>query len=397
VSAPLPKTAEPLPCLDYLRGIAILIVFAFHAVGATFDGFDTLPFQGWFRDFHVAGSFLAVVPFTLGWSGVDLFLVISGFCIHLSHQRSRDRSWKVFFLRRFFRIYPPYFLALVIFALLRLPFASSFWPSVVVLLKHVFLVNNFMWSYGGINGPFWSIALEVQLYLLYPLLLLVASRLGWQVALWLTGTVFFGTLVAQAILESLYPGISIPPGVGRSPLHYWFTWAVGAALADAYLKGEPLPFLRVPFYLWLGLALISYFFAPSLFLITPLLGMAVVHLIAFCLSRRELTFPPRLGFFFGQLRTIGLISYSAYLLHGPVTKFSHVALMRVWHGHPLPLLLVFAFCLATWLIVYPISYVYHYAIELPSITLGKWVIQKSRGIGSLPPGSLPSERATVSL
>jgi peptidoglycan/LPS O-acetylase OafA/YrhL len=52
---------------------------------------------------------------TYGHMGVAMFFVVSGFCIHLSHARSNSRSWVEFSRRRFFRIYPPYLLSLLVF------------------------------------------------------------------------------------------------------------------------------------------------------------------------------------------------------------------------------------------------------------------------------------------
>jgi len=108
-----------LPFLDGIRGIAILGVFFFHSLHATF-GFDNLKWNGIYRDFNVLDSFLALYPFTYGGAGVAIFFVVSGFCIHLRHQRSKDGDWLSFANRRFFRIYPPYLLALLFFSLSRL-------------------------------------------------------------------------------------------------------------------------------------------------------------------------------------------------------------------------------------------------------------------------------------
>ncbi len=121
-----PTAGGHLPFLDFLRGVAILSVFLFHCVGTTFGPVDQLVWNGSFRDFHVSKSFLALLPFTLGWCGVTLFFVISGFCIHLSHERSRDKHLSVFFLRRFFRIYPPFLVACLVFAAIRLNFHTQF-------------------------------------------------------------------------------------------------------------------------------------------------------------------------------------------------------------------------------------------------------------------------------
>ena len=99
--------------LDHIRGFAILSVFVYHCFGAAFH-FSKLNWNGWFPDFHTRGSFLAL-PFTFGWAGVPIFFVVSGFCIHLSHRRSSRKDMATFFTRRFFRIYLPYLVALLIF------------------------------------------------------------------------------------------------------------------------------------------------------------------------------------------------------------------------------------------------------------------------------------------
>ncbi|MEI9999405.1 MAG: acyltransferase [Verrucomicrobiota bacterium] len=188
------KTPAHLPFLDHFRGVAVLWVFLFHAVGAAWwdrAGFDQLPWVGWWRDFHQPASALVLIPFMWGWVGVAIFFVVSGFCIQLSHQRSGERGYGTFYTRRFFRIYPPYLLAVLIYALLvpgfSLPFdAADRFISLGDLGTHLALVHNFINRYAyGIAAPLWSVAVEVQLYLLYPLLLALVGRLGWTRTLWL--------------------------------------------------------------------------------------------------------------------------------------------------------------------------------------------------------------------
>src|SRR4051812_12166801 len=192
------RTEAHLQLIDQLRGVAILAVFAFHCLHSSF-GHDQLGWGRWFPEFLAAKkSFLAVLPLTFGWAGVAIFFVVSGFCIHLSYLRHTADDWRAFFVRRFFRIYPPYFVALIGFALLfplsRLAFDTAFdW---VQLASHALLVHNFDEdTFLGINGAFWTIAVEVQLYLLYPVLLGLVKRLGWK-----------RTLIALAVIELLMRG-----------------------------------------------------------------------------------------------------------------------------------------------------------------------------------------------
>ena len=85
--------------LDPIRGVAILVVFAYHSLGMVFGRYQ-LSWHHWFPDFNVSRSFLLLLPVTLGWAGVAIFFVVSGFCIHLSF--SKLPQWPLFFWRRFF-------------------------------------------------------------------------------------------------------------------------------------------------------------------------------------------------------------------------------------------------------------------------------------------------------
>ena len=96
----------------------------------------------------------------------------------------------MFYLRRFFRIYPPDLLALLFFAralpVSRLPLAFPRY-SFADLFTHGTLTHNyFPRSIYKINGAFWSIAVEAQLYLIYPLLLTLVRRIGWNKSLLFT-------------------------------------------------------------------------------------------------------------------------------------------------------------------------------------------------------------------
>ncbi|MGH7991096.1 MAG: acyltransferase family protein, partial [Limisphaerales bacterium] len=112
-----------------------------------------------------------------GFMGVPIFFAISGFCIHLSFYR-QGQKWGSFFLRRFFRLYPAYMAAVLLFALLFTHSAGEFWRQFSSHALFSFIYNQA--TYHGLNGSFWSVAVEVQLYLIYPLLLALVARFGWK-------------------------------------------------------------------------------------------------------------------------------------------------------------------------------------------------------------------------
>src|SRR4051812_17766604 len=101
------KRTLHLQFLDELRGAAILAVFVFHVFCGAY-GNSELEWSGWTRNFHAATGVLLMWPLSIGKYGVAVFFVISGFCIHLSHAKSKADTFGQFFARRFWRIYPPY-------------------------------------------------------------------------------------------------------------------------------------------------------------------------------------------------------------------------------------------------------------------------------------------------
>ena|ERR1700721_1032295 len=105
LTSPLDRSRR-IPQLDGLRGIAIAMVVAFHYAGAEVGPVPRFPI-------FISG------PMNLGWSGVDLFFVLSGFLIGgiLLDARESSNYFRVFYRRRVCRIFPVYFVFLVAFFL----------------------------------------------------------------------------------------------------------------------------------------------------------------------------------------------------------------------------------------------------------------------------------------
>ncbi|HEY1083458.1 MAG TPA: acyltransferase [Prosthecobacter sp.] len=363
--------------LDPLRGFAILIVFAYHCLGAAF-GQDHLPWSGWLRSLEVSWDFLALSFLSFGRLGVAVFFVISGFCIHLSHKQSSEGGLSRFYTRRFFRIYPPYLVALLVFALLppwkMVNLGSAYGRA--DFASHVLLLHNLDdRSFYGINPSFWSIATEAQLYLVYPLLFGLASRLGWGKVLYVTGAVEVALRLAVGWADTT--GGTLPPTwIVESPLGYACTWALGAAAADAWLHARPLPLSRVP--LWLFPLL-----TVGLYAVRPLaqLTFLSVALSTLCFIRaglaaeRAAPAAPR-SLLTRHLAWTGVISYSVYLLHQPLLSLVERALAAGWPELVLPPLVLFFLGLALWLPVLGAAAVFHKWVELPSIALGKKLLRR---------------------
>ena len=173
-----------------MRAVAILMVVAFHYLPNVTGQYE-LNWQGMWRDAADVQTGLAwwLYPLSLGWSGVALFFVISGFCIHYSFLKHVASSpgkpfLKQFFWKRFWRIYPPYLIGLGVFFYLMLRHhdagatAGNFW-------SHLLLIHNFgSVTFNGINPSFWSLAVEMQFYLLFPLVLMLRGKIGIKRTFW---------------------------------------------------------------------------------------------------------------------------------------------------------------------------------------------------------------------
>ena len=355
--------------LDPVRGIAILLVFLYHVLGMAFGG-DQLPWGPWFRDFTGSRSFFALLPVTFGWAGVVIFFVVSGFCIHLSFSRRAD--WMVFFQRRFFRIYPPYLVVLLFFALAypitRLHFTS--WEDGFQLFSHLTLIynTNAQWVF-GINPSFWSIAVEVQLYVLYPVLCLLASRFGWRRALLGIATLEIGLRLAYGVMDTLH-GTGLPRWVTDSPFYFWFSWALGAWLAELYLQGKTWLVPRLLFYALVVMPFACWFLKPLASLSFPLFAMLTAAVMSRLLEKtpRQLPLP---GILVNHLQRVGLWSFSLYLVHQPLILGIPCIVGKVTSDAYVHPLVMFLLGVASWFVIVPLARLLYQFLELPSIALGK--------------------------
>lgn len=154
-----------LPELDGLRGLAIGLVLLFH-------------------------FFVLLWPngFTLGWIGVDLFFVLSGFLITriLLETREAPHYYRNFFFRRMLRIFPLYYgLLIVVFLLAPLVFGAGYDERFGVARDHQawywlygqnILAGFYGWDKAGPLGYLWSLAVEEHFYLFWPWIIYKASE-----------------------------------------------------------------------------------------------------------------------------------------------------------------------------------------------------------------------------
>ncbi len=363
------RTKEHVQFLDHLRGLAILGVFAYHSLGAAY-GINQLPWGPWFRSLKVPPSFFALLPATFGWAGVAVFFVVSGFCIHLSHLRSSTGDWRGFFVRRFFRVYPPYLLAVIFFGVFfpatRLPILSGHGRG--QMGSHLLLFNSLSTEADlGVNPSFWSIAVEAQLYLIYPLLLALIRRIGWRRSLIVLGALEVA-MRGYAGVSGMWPGHEVPRWFDGSPFFYWGSWATGAALADAFAEQRPLPFASWPASVFLGLAVGTFFIRPLAPLSFPCFAVLTAILIARLLGRPQ-AFVFR-GPVSAPLRALGICSYSLYLFHQPLLSALTQQARSLGTFAQTPLFL-WGVCLGSSPLFFGFSWLYYQQFERRSIAMGK--------------------------
>ncbi len=301
---------ERVVALDGIRGLAALFVVLNHIFERAWPGYPAHPAPFW-AAWMVYGRFAVVI-----------FITLSGFSLGLSPARSgwRFTSITSYARRRAWRILPPYWAALG-FSLVMTWYvlAQPGWPvptgkSVVV---YGLLVQD-GFSAGSPNRAFWSIAIEAQLYVLLPLLLLLARR----VSAWAMAGLVAAIVVTTGLLGSHIPLLNTALVKFTPDLAVLF--AVGLLAAGIVSAGE-----RTRARPWPRYALAAT--APVIALIV-IKGSAWSNLHLFWL---DLAWAPALGCFLAAIatarprpvvrflssrlpRSLGSCSYSLYLTHLPI-------------------------------------------------------------------------------
>ena len=379
--------------LDYIRAVAILTVMFDHSLTNVY-GYESLPWLGWFRDFSAPISLVYFLPFNFGQMGVAIFFFVSGFCIHLSFQQ-QGRRWGCFFIRRIFRIYPAYLMALLFFTLFLIeqshlslhhlqvvtryafeipspPASCLFWRD---FWTHLFLVHNvYLSDFTGITGAFWSLAVEAQLYVLYPVLVWLISKLGWRNVMIILASCELLIRGADGITRAMdatdTAGGIISGFFSRSPFGYWFSWALGAFMADAFMKRQLKTFRQTSLFRWIILAIVCNMIKPLYPFCFLLFALMTAIVAAKLLSgiRPEIKVPK---FRLNPLGKIGLWSYSIYLVHQPLLIVFTGGISCIIPTEQHSILLGFLITLIVWLFIIAFSILCYNLFELPGIALGK--------------------------
>jgi peptidoglycan/LPS O-acetylase OafA/YrhL len=330
-------TRQRLAGLDGVRGLAALFVVVNHIFERAFPGYpvDRAPFWA--------------APFIYGRFAVVVFIVLSGFSLALAPARHGWRldSLRGFARRRARRILPAYWAALafslaVAWLVVAAPGQGA--PDAKSVFVNGVLVENLVGAPSP-NRAFWSLAVEAQLYLAFPLLLLLVRRWG------------AAAMVAAVTLVVAAVGLWGPREfVLQSPPDLAALFALGILTAGLVAAGRSRPWA------WLALAaaapvLTTIWWRGSVWTLDHLLwvdlavGPAVACLLVGLASGRP---APLLRLLEARpVRSLGASSYSLYLTHGPivVVVYERIVAGRVRQGVPaflvtlalaLPLTIAFA-------------------------------------------------------
>jgi peptidoglycan/LPS O-acetylase OafA/YrhL len=316
-----PLLRSHIPTLDGLRGLAILLVLLFH--------------ECIIRPVGLPDRIFARV-FGFGWCGVDLFFVLSGFLITgiLLDTKSADGYLRNFYARRILRIFPLYygvlFFSLVLLPLMHHAKVANFGRIAGDEIWYWLYLSNFSIARAhamrhGILDVSWSLAIEEQFYLVWPLLVLLLSRnalkrvclatiagaLIFRLALWLAHfhplTIYVATPARiDALAVGAWISISVrEPAVGLGRLCLIAARGIvplGIALLAIAGFNQAARSYEDPVTQVIGFTLVALMFGMVLVLVIAAKPGSLCHR----------------AFSSKGMRTFGKYSYAMYLFHLPL-------------------------------------------------------------------------------
>lgn len=372
-----------LPQLAWLRAFAALAVVVYHIRRAL-----TPSYTG--EDPSVDPDWLLAIDF--GDFGVLLFFVLSGATLYLNHQDfDKSNRLSFFFTKRFFRVWPAFVCSLGIYLIFNPIFANlysiptqGFWVEAHIdnsytfseIISYLTFTFNITGPYGKFNAVYWSLPIEFQYYLLFPLLILSLRYVK-----------VMGPLIFAALIYGLLhtPVRELIDNAWTLMLAY--TFCVGVWLG--YLYKHVLPNFRINPIAGIALSCLilvtlsvlnqSYDNLPSWVQKLPIIGiktnmfgiMACILVSVVLFTDFQKLKPNR---FTSGLEFLGEISYSIYLYHSLFICLSVVVLLQL--GITSYWLKLMSFFVITGLGTLLISWLSYIGVEKPSIKFARKITGK---------------------
>ena len=373
-TVPISNTNEPrrlhLDFLDGIRALAALFVMFDHAWQGPFGRVARSGITGWLTNWALYGHL-----------AVDVFIVLSGFCLILPVAKSGFISGGTlgFFKRRAHRILPPFYCALA----LSLPINFAVHKighhplvSIKALLANVFLLQDWLPGFNVLDGPLWSVAAEWKIYFLFPFFVWVWRRFS---AVWML-------TAAAAIgygLTLVFHLMNPQTGMGNTCPWYFFLFAFGLCAGGVAVPNDQkigiwllnLKGVIVGLSIVLGFLLLKYpitvqgediLYGPHLPLIDPVVGALTAAVLVFLNQKRtnNQSFWLLKMLSWKPLVFIGTFSYSIYLIHIPLLGLAGGGLHRIKALNS-PVLLPTVLFLVMFPAIIALAYVFHLLFERP--------------------------------
>lgn len=284
--------------LDALRGLLALAVAAYHFFVFT----------------HPFGGFARNVLVVLGIYAVQTFFIISGFCFFYLYADVdlSPRTWRGFYLKRFFRIAPLYYVVIALSPLLDAPVYPN--PSIATVIENITLTFGFVHPNHAMIPGGWSIGVECVFYVLLPGMIWLTRPIGARIVLMM--------LLFALSVPGTFGGIESAQGHQRfhayvAVANHGFLFLLGGVIADlrraTNIRLPPMATL-VPATLLCLLVLWSSPFSDHL---DAMVGfarvryVAVVGLAVWVIAHLRTSH----GMLHRVLRHLGDWSYAVYLMH----------------------------------------------------------------------------------
>jgi peptidoglycan/LPS O-acetylase OafA/YrhL len=329
---------QRIPELDGLRGFAILLVLVFHYISQ----------EGVLSPGTLADRLQRFV--IMGWTGVDLFFVLSGFLIGglLMDARNSASFFKTFYGRRFFRIIPIYYLWILLYAVLiglagnaitRVSNSGVRPPLDLGIFSHFLFLQNFVpvtlfGLAGAWFGHLWSLAVEEQFYLIAPLVVRFTTERRLK---WILGV----AIMAVPLLRIFLLRVLHVPNPEITVLVICRADALAIGMLTAALTRGETPLLSIErnikkLFVSLGILLsgvvVLWKFSPqastfgmqSIGYTWMALFYAVILVLGIGHQRGWIARLLRTGW----LRELGVVSYCVYIIHIVVNVVLHAVLLH---------------------------------------------------------------------
>jgi peptidoglycan/LPS O-acetylase OafA/YrhL len=424
------KPKNQIPVLDGVRAIACLAVLSYHVNFLARN-------SGLWQPSHGMTILVGALAY-FGESGVTLFFLLSSFLLFLPYAKSLlfDTPWpslRRFYLRRIFRIVPGYFFALFLIALFFHPefLHRSHWHDIWLFIT--FRMSSSLSQ--QLDGPFWTLAVEFQFYLLLPIiawffsLIVCRGTVQWRMfkltlclfvlTAWGLLTRYWGLQIADTPkLDFLIPhavSTALKPYIYGDTGKFFEVFAVGMFISMVYSYTQNAALgeswnTRIhrlsPLILMVGLAILFFLslwhlyyisinpynytkYYPVFTFLDPYIRtissywqqwQAMGYAISYGLCMSALLYASpwlKRPFELPIVRKIGLISFSLYIWHLPfIFLFLNVILHNIQEQGWNHIVAFAAFWCWTIVVVFSLSAMLYRWIEQPGVRLGELLIRK---------------------